>query len=320
MIGDRTNLSEIILNKPLSVGDVIGRAIRYYRMHLPMCVRILMWPTIAIIIGKVPMQWCLSVLSQRQWEMLPAALGSGLIGLVIFVVANFIIMFRTLALVRLCNGFSNTYDQAYQAVRRQIGKLLLLCLIGYISFFTVLIFWGTVMGVSAVMLKPGTALIYVIFFVMVLGFLGVIATCLVFYLLWPIVMSVAACEERDIGTLISRALSLTFRDFGRATLFGVLLMVTYTALSYTLSLPAVMVSLFEVLRNGIASGAASAADPSKMPLYVLILTQSWESIVNMLLVPITWLAFGQFYYDLRMRQEGIDVLQNLKLLEQPSSP
>jgi hypothetical protein len=317
MIGERTNLSEIIATKPLSVGDLIGRSVRYYRVHLPLCVRVLMWPTIAIIVGKVPMQWCLTVISQRQWEMMPLALGSGLLGLAIFVVANFIIMFRTLALVRLCNGFANTYDEAYQAVRRQIGKLLLLCLIGYISFFTVLIFCGTVMGVSAIMLKPGSPLLYVMFFVMTLGFLGLIATCLVFYLLWPIVMSLAACEERDVGTLISRALSLTFRDFGRATLFGALLLITYTALSYTLSLPAMVISLFEVLRHGIT---ASAADPTKMPLYVLILTQSWESVVNMLLIPISWLAFGQFYYDLRVRQEGIDVLQNLKLLEQPSSP
>ncbi len=31
-------------------------------------------------------------------------------------------VFETLAIVRLANGFANTYDEAYQTVRRQIGK------------------------------------------------------------------------------------------------------------------------------------------------------------------------------------------------------
>ena len=76
-------------------------------------------------------------------------------------------------------------------------------------------------------------------------------------------------------------------------------------------------SALEFFRHGMS--AEHLADPTKVPMYILVLTQAWESLVNMLLWPVTWLTYGLYYYDLRVRQEGLDVLQNLRLLEQRSA-
>jgi hypothetical protein len=148
--------------------------------------------------------------------------------------------------------------------------------------------------------------------------IGLLATVVLFWLIGLVCVSLASCEERTVPAVIGRGFSLTFHDFGRTLLFGLILVTTVSMLSYPLSLPAVLLSLFEFFRQGMNTEALT--EPMKaVPLYVLILTQAWESIVNMLLWPVTYLAFGLFYYDLRMRQEGVDVLQKLELLERPAT-
>jgi hypothetical protein len=301
----------------MSVGDLIGRAIRYYRVNITSFIHVLMWPTIISIGGKISMQWGLTILARKQYDIWPAAVASIFVGLLISFAASFILTLRSLAFVRLANGFATNFKDAYKHVRDKMGTVLGLIVVGHLMIAGVMGLCFAEIIAAALMFKPGSSLVYVMAVAMLLGIGAVILSAMLYWLIGFVVLSAAACEDTTLGSLVSRGFALTFNDFWRAQLFAVIIFVTVSCLSYTLSIPAVALSTFEMIRHGVST---TVGDPSKMPMYVLVVTQAWESLVNMLLWPITWLSFGQFYYDLRVRQEGLDLLQNLKLLGQPAAP
>lgn len=303
--------------KPQSVGDLIGRAFRFYRINVPLVMQILMWPTVISIAGKVAMQWGFATIARKEWAaIIPAGTAIG-IGWIVTVIAIFYLTIRQLALVRIANGFSENFKEAYDFLHKRIWVIILLMLLGYLIACAAIGVWLVEMVLCALLFKAGTAMIVVGSVGFLIGIFGMTVSVLIFWLVGLVVLAVVACEDRGIGSVISRGFSLPMRDFGRTLLLGLLLFITVSALSYPLSLPAVGITFFEFFRHGMS--AEHMTDPSKMPMYVLVLTQAWESLVNMLLWPVTWLTYGLFYYDLRVRQEGLDVLQNLRLLEQRSA-
>ncbi len=87
-------------------------------------------------------------------------------------------------------------------------------------------------------------------------------------------------------------------------------------IQYPLSLPVVLVSIFEFMRQGMSPEFLT--DPGKMPFYFTLVSQTWESIIGIVLWPISFMATGLYYYDLRMRKEGIDLIRQIDLLTKPA--
>lgn len=146
-----------------------------------------------------------------------------------------------------------------------------------------------------------------------IGLIFSVGVLSIYYLL---MVAALASEEYKWSTLLSQGFSLIGRDLWRVCGFGILLTVIVSIFSLTLSLPVVALTLFEVFRHGFTT---QHMDPTAaMPFYCLVLTQFWQSVINMLLVPITFMSAGLFYRDLKIRQEGLDVIQNLRLLTNAS--
>jgi hypothetical protein len=106
-------------------------------------------------------------------------------------------------------------------------------------------------------------------------------------------------------------------DFGRSFAFGLLLFIAITAISYPLTLPVVVLSLVDMFQQGLSS--ETIVESYRMPFYLMVVGQVWESLVNMLLWPVIFMAYGLFYYDLRLRQEGLDLTMRLDALQRPSA-
>jgi len=154
---------------------------------------------------------------------------------------------------------------------------------------------------------------------LIVGCLGFLACIVIGVLVYYLAYSIVACEDYSIGGMISRSFKLLFQDFWRSLYFGLLLICAVTLISYPLALPMVLLTLFEFFRQGMS--ADYLTDPSKMPFYWMVLNQIWESLVNIVILwPIAVVAFGLYYYDLRMRQEAVDLVQRLKLMAAEASP
>lgn len=304
--------------KPQSVGDVIGRGFRIYRVNIPLFVQALMWPTIVSMLGKVVFQWGLTTIVRANFReplLMIYSIIAILVGLVVSLVALYFLTVRQLSFVRLVDGFAESYKEAHKHVSTRGWMVVLIFIVSVILGLGLSALWMIASLVCANFMKIGSSTLTVatIAFIAATGsffwavfILGLITMC---------AMTVVACEKESLAGAILRGFGLIFHDLGRAWLFGVVLAITISAISYPLSLPIVGLTFFEFFRHGVQN-SAQMADPSKIPFYVLVLSQAWESTVNMMLWPIIYLSFGLLYYDLRVRQEAVDVVQTLNLLEQ----
>jgi hypothetical protein len=127
-------------------------------------------------------------------------------------------------------------------------------------------------------------------------------------------MAALATESESWNVVISHSFSLMMRDLGRVCGFSLLLTLIALLLSFTLSLPVFFLQTAETLRNGIVAGQKPAL--LNMPLYLMVISQVWHTGINMVLLPIIFIGYGLLYRDLRVRQEGLDVLQGVQLLTQ----
>jgi len=127
------------------------------------------------------------------------------------------------------------------------------------------------------------------------------------------VLAVLACEDLPLSATVNRGLSLASNNLGHTLTFGLLLFAAISALSYPLSLPVVAFTIVDSIQQELGSGSISEA--YKLPLYLMVINQAWESLINMLLWPAMFLAYGLLYYDLRLRQEGLDIARTLEALE-----
>lgn len=300
-----------------SVGDIVGDSVRTCRDQIPKLVKILLAPTIVEIVGKFVLVWGVSNELTRLSSLPHILFGLFLIlvGTVVVLIADLYLTLRQLSLVRVINGFANSYEEAYLFLKKRRWQVILLFFLFYLALIVLIAFWttliflvGFLMGISKQAL-PAAIAVGAICFCMV----GIIVcTGLIGVPLCIIIPSVA-CEERPIFSLIGWGLTLWSKNFWRTVFFAALLTVCVAALSMALCLPANVLYFFEYARASIASGhTPTNADIS---IYAQVLSSSWHSLVNMFLSPIIFIANGFFYLDLRARREGLDLTRTIETVE-----
>ena len=303
--------------KPQTVGDLIGRSFRLYRRQIGLLFRTLIGPTIFAAIGALGLQFFIYRAIDNSMEpvYMPYVACAG--SLMVLLVANLVSTLRQLAFVRMTAGFDNNYATAQQVVSRQKWQLLALFVIGFGASVLFTIFWVVVIVVAAILTKAGSLAMVAGVAAMFATPFGLLVGTNTFVVVGFLAICVLACEKQGIGTVINRALGLTFGDFWRTLGFGLLLYTVIYAISIPLTLPVIVASGIDVYQHGITS--ANERELYEMPLYLMVLTQSYQSLVNMLLWPVSFMAFGLFYHDLRLRQEGLDIRRQLETLERSAS-
>lgn len=299
--------------KPQTVGDLIGRSFRLYRRHLGLVFRTLLGPTIIAAVGALGIQFYIYRIMENsiQPAFVPYIACTG--SVLIVLMANLVLTVRQLAFVRMAAGFDSNYATAHQWMSRRKGQLFVLFLIGFGVLFLLLTFWVIEILVAALLTKAGLAMTVIAAGGLLMAPIGIMVSLCVLFLVGFISLSVLACEKHPIGSIINRGLSLTFGDFWRTLAFGLLLYAVVTAITIPLTLPLFIVSGLDVYQHGLTS--ATDYESYQMPLYLMVFSQIYQSLLNMLLWPVAFMAFGLLYHDLRLRQEGLDIRRQLDALE-----
>jgi len=303
------------LTQPQSAADLIGAAFSLYRKHVPFIFKILVGPTVAAALASLALQWAVN------YALVGGSNKPSAIALVVLVIlgafaavlaAKWILTIRQLALVRHANGFAREFPEADRYMWSRRWAVLGILLLAIVVIVAVTIAWTIELSLAVWIARAGQAGTALSVVGILFGALGLCLTLGYAVVLLYMVLSVLACEESPLSIIISRATRLTFRDSARALGFGALLIITISAMSYPLSLPIVAITAFDVVKHGLTAGSLS--ESYKLPFYLMVLNQTWESLVNLLLWPVTYLAYGFFYQDLRLRQEGLDLVRQLEAL------
>ena len=298
-------------SNPQTVGDIIGRAFRLFRQNVPLLLREQIMPCTVMAVGHVIIQIAATygLKNPKDIALLLMGVSGFMVGMVISVIGLWFLTVRQFAFVRLANGLAQDYRQALKFAFGKKWTIIGLFLLSYFFCVGMVVFWGAEIILSAVLGAKIIALAIGGIFVGFLGLLISIGFLSVYYLLMT---SALACEEERWTVLLGRVFHLLMHDIWRALGFAILLSIIVSIFSWTLSLPIVALAVFELFRSGFP---ANHMDPSTaMPFYCLVLSQFWQAIINMFLVPISFMSAGLFYRDLKVRQEGLDVEHNLNQL------
>lgn len=307
---------------PQSVGDIIGRAVRVFRNNIPLIFKSLITPSIFLMAGSFAIQYTLSygvvdVAKTSNWVYGIVLAVIFFVGWVTATIGSWVVSLRQLALVRLFLGFSPDWKSADQNLWGKKWTLVGLYMFTVMIFSCIFGLWFIQLGFVGVfvgLLKDHPTALGL---VSVIGFavwlLGVCFTGGLGFMVVMVGFSCMACEDVPFFTIMGRAFRLTFSNFWRSLGFGFVLTCVMTSLYYPLALPVVALSLADYFRAGVS---AANAETYQVPLYILAVDQVWEALTGILLRPILFLSFGYYYFDVRLRREGLDIARRLTRMSQ----
>ena len=301
---------------PQSIGDLVGQAFRVFRQNALFVFRCLLFPSLLSALGSLGLRWCTSY-SLNSQDLMPAILplvSIALSSLLLLLWAQWTLALRNLCFVRMATGYSPTYESSYAYVRRKRWTVLAFYLLYWIVPTALAFLWAVELFASAWLLGAGTLFGTVALIGAILGLVGglfgLAASLGLTSLATLIVFGVLACEDRPLLEILGRAIGLAIRDFWRGNAFLLLVLTALTAVFIALSLPLIVTSALEVYQGGTLAEATSQTPP-----WIMAFEEFWMAVVNIVLWPVLWVAGGLYYYDLRLRQEGLDIDRQIEGLE-----
>ncbi len=294
------------INQELSPGDIVGTAFTTLRRNIGFTCKVLLVPTIVNTLGSIAMQWPLS--KPAEWTTSLAGMGSlfliGSAGLVVGLIAKWILTLRQLSLMRMAGGFSADWQEAYASVLQRKWQVVALWILTVIVSVGLLVGWIVPFVFtyrhyrSSDELVPGILLGF--------GFLSVAFSAIFFGVLLG--LCIIACEKLSFKDSIDRAMKLMLSNIPRCLGFSLAFALTVSVITYPLSMPIVLLGLWDTYKLGISRNA------SEMPIHTMIVGHVWESFITLLISPLFSFAFATFYVDLLNRKEGLDLRRRLEAL------
>ncbi len=282
--------------QPMSLGDILDRAVRLYRRHFLHTVGIVSVPYILI----VPVSAAIGSVSWVTGD--PRALFKrDLIAFaVLMVVALVWLSFMSMgALARSVSerflGEEPTVWGSYRSVLRRTLSLIWAYLLAFLA-------WGGVGFLGAVVIGIATVVSRLL---LVLGVIAVFVVSVTMFFRLLLVTQVIMVENVRGVAALRRSWTLMRGNFWRAVLILIFAFVVGLVMSFVLQLP------FSLLAR---------ARPN--PAYRILGTVMGQ-LAQIVSVPFGSIAFTLLYYDGRIRQEAFDLemmAQNLGVSTSPSSP
>lgn len=313
--------------QPQGLCDLIGHAFRLWRSNLRLIFKVIIGPTLVMLVGACAMQLCFyyaaalvnsSARENLQGLVVPFALMGigGLISLILL--GGYLIVFiREMALARLFAGFSPDWKAAEKFCSRpvMIAWIVLTGLLVYVGLMTEMIAWftfmflaGIVAGITAGAVNGVVGGIVAVVLLSIVFIFGLIGFGVIMLFGW-LAIGVLSCEDTTVFGAVGRVFEIAQANFSRMAMFGLILSVVMCVMHVCLSAPAIAITIFDLFSRGVAGGKTAAdTQPS---LYVVLISQVWESLTNMMLRPVTIIACTLMYLDHRRRTTGIDISRKL---------
>lgn len=288
---------------PQTTGDLVGRAVRVYRTNIRQWAPLLLWPTITVLLGRVIYQASAFYFQQNQSQFM--LLGLLLLGFAVVIIGKWWLCLKLLSFVRFANRFSSSLADAMAYMKRRKWTLAGITMLCLTIFTAVSILWMLEIIASGVLLKiaVGPAVIAMVF-----GFLGFLVSFAFIVFAFFLSVSALACEDSGVTSLLSRGFTLASKSFWRTMWCGFIAALTVNLIATPLWLPISLIGSVDAIRAG-------SSTLQSLPLHWQVTIAVWETLIEMVTQPILVLAYGFYYYDLRLRYEGVDVLEALETIK-----
>ena len=300
---------------PLSAGDIIDRAIRLYRRHFLVLLRIVVGPSLVAYSGGIIYTLGTRNFSLERGDARMILTTLMVIGGIMLYIGGKIAFFAMLGgtarglVAYFASGEQLTARGVFRTVRARWRQLigatvlvfmLLATVLSSIYFLFAFVFISYLLLVAALTpIAPAWLLVtmHVIF-----GLLVVIGLLVIFLLVYSRIVFVPQAlmvEEKGVFGAVGRSISLVGRDLRKIA--AILLFQLYIAWSLLLLL------VIPLGWYGYLQGVDVNPFSGSAPLWYNITEQTLAQMSEILLAPIAMLSFTLLYLDVRVRREGFDV-------------
>jgi hypothetical protein len=304
--------------RPLTLGELLDRAFTLYRRHFRLFVGLMAIPSLFMLVFAVASE-LLQGLARNNPEALAAAdpvtimkmfVGGSVVFVVIFIAYLVAYMATlgatTVAVSELYSGREATIGSAYERMRGKVGRLMwLLILIGVRLLVIFTLGMALVFMISAgfAFAVGGTAGAAITGIGVVLGMLAIMLGCFVFALRYAVSVPALVLENVTASQAIRRSIALTRGSLGRAAMLTVFAsVIAYAALFF--------------LQGPFAIGVVMAGPGTSAATLFSLLGAVAGTIGNAITGPIMIVAMAVYYYDIRIRKEGLDLQLMVANLDQ----
>ncbi len=300
---------------PMGILDLAGLAFRFWRRNMIEIARFLLEPSIVVAIVGLSFEWVISYGATMIKESRNLGTSIGLVALFAFDFMVFLLVWwwlslRLLAIIRWSLGFSPSLADARTFIAGQKWKVI--GIYGLLTVFLAVIVFACTLVMASGYFVPGVLRGVALLATISIGALGNVASVIIYMVAHYLAFSLLACEKLPFWETFGRCMYLLFRNFRRSISFGMVFFLIFIVVSTPLNLPVVALMALDQFKNGLENAAAHA---QKASIYVMVLEQIWEAFIGILLRPLALIGWGYFYYDIRMRSEGLDLREKLKALD-----
>ncbi|MFN0084403.1 MAG: hypothetical protein ACKVX9_03355 [Blastocatellia bacterium] len=300
---------------PMSAGDIIDRAVRLYKKHFLVLLRIVLGPSLVAYAGAIMFSIGMRNFSMMRGDARVAATTSLMVAGGALWLAGKLIFYAVLGgssrslVAHFFNGREILARDVYRAVGERFGALLgamfvIGMLFGVVSMMLLFVEGILLMIIGAL----GSYLFPIVpeWVQVILSIGGVVATVgvavfsfLIVYSRLVYVPQILMVENKPVSSSISRSFSLASGELKRIA--AVILFWVYVAWSLWV--------LLKVPVGFYADSVGVDISPfnPNAPLWYSIANQTITQVSEILIAPIAMLGFTLLYLNSRVRQEGYDV-------------
>ena len=315
----------------LSVGDLIGQAVRLCWRNTHMILQVLLVPAIGCMLGKICMYWPFTLYKLKgafpSLSMILIGIVCGLLGVAILLYAFWIMMLRLFVLMKLfvserTNLDKPSFDSAYKSINSMQGAILgvftlnmLVTMVISIGCFITIIITALITRLHIV---PAWILMALVAVEILAMFFGSIFISIIY---WLAINEIILTGEH-VKPAISKTWLLAWPNFWRIIYFVCLSGLVIWLLACPLYLPLDIFYMVELFIKGGQAGEGFNGIPNiqeqiislttKVPFYRTVLASAWSSVISMILWPVLYLAWALFYQDLKKRAFAPDLMLKLK--------
>jgi hypothetical protein len=315
-------LFELPPSNPLTLGDIVGKAIRLFRTHYIFFVRVFLVPCLMLQLSLMYVTSTLerfSRLLRSDHAFEPATFvvffGNLLAALAILSVGFFIKTVRQVAVIRMVVQAPIPYSDALQFAREK--KWLAFVVHAFFTLGVLAILIGWLVLAAAIVTSLRATQISGVVTSILLGFVGLGLTFSIswFSLFEVLALSVLSCETLSLAAYWKRTWALAWPYLWRGGSFVCILFTAIALISLAGELPVALTgAMTDTFRKVQQIPALHDLPPGGL-LLIEACGHVWEGLVTILTTGIGVTASALYYRDVRLRLEGDDILQKIEALK-----
>lgn len=306
--------------RPLTVGEMLDAALKLYKSQLkPLFLIVLVFELPNFLIGKA-YESAMRTAAPPSALVPGVALGKALhtflvVGTVLAATIVTILFVSTLARSAVVaagdevwHGRPVVFTDAFRRLGRRLGAVLGT----YVIFFllsSLAAFAGAVPGAAVILLGVRRGSLYIAFGGLFLALLGFLAGLLVVFLRYCLIEMVVMLEGKGGPAALRRSARLMSGrvEPGVMGLVKVRASILLLVVFLLLLVPTLVVSGPQLILTSYYSPGPGVMDPLAVPFLMRLPLEVLQIGISSLVAPFGILAMLVFYFDLRVRREGLDL-------------